>query len=91
MANTVKVVVEISKEDYKRLKSDLWIGFSGYDDAIENVTLLSEDKGEWIEDEDIDASDDGRLAVKCSRCSEYNGYCKTNFCPNCGADMRGSE
>ena len=53
------------------------------------ISALSENTGEWIEDEDIDVSDDGRFAVKCSECGKHNGYSKTNFCPNCGADMRG--
>lgn len=50
-----------------------------------------ENRGEWIEDEDIDVNDDGKFAVKCSKCGEYNGYRKTNFCPNCGAMMKGCE
>lgn len=48
----------------------------------------SGNEGEWIEDENIDVDDDGRSAVKCSRCGEYHGYSRTNFCPHCGSDMR---
>ena len=29
--------------------------------------------------------------VYCSECQRPNGFYKTNFCPNCGADMRGDK
>lgn len=42
--------------------------------------------GEW---ETIDY-DDGEYEFRCSSCqSQYDMPSKTNFCPNCGADMRG--
>ena len=27
--------------------------------------------------------------VYCSECQKPNGFYKTNYCPNCGSDMRG--
>ena len=39
-------------------------------------------KGEWIEDS-------GNIA--CSHCHTIWLYRYTDFCPNCGADMRGKE
>lgn len=42
-------------------------------------------RGEWITCEDID----GKYRF-CSACRSYSAY-KTDFCPNCGADMRGEE
>ena len=49
-------------------------------DVRENV------KGEWIEITDKDAP----ITYACSVCGagiDYRGF--ANFCPNCGADMRG--
>ncbi len=42
-----------------------------------------QETGEWIEDED-------EMRVICSKCGEPN-YSISDFCPNCGADMRGAE
>ena len=39
-------------------------------------------KGEWI---DCDWS------IKCSECGYSMPWAVRNFCPNCGADMRGGE
>lgn len=50
----------------------------------------TEDFGEWI-----DRSDGGRIRYpfweryECSKCGAKSE--DTNFCPNCGADMRGEE
>lgn len=59
--------------------------------SLKNGTPPVENKGKWIEDEDIDVTNDGKFAVKCSKCDEYNGYRKTNFCPNCGVKMTNSS
>ena len=47
-------------------------------------------KGKWIPHEDEDGEHYGD---KCSECGEWYvmPYGKTNYCPNCGADMRGKE
>ena len=44
-------------------------------------------RGEWIPHEDEDGEHYGD---KCSECGEWYvmPYGKTNFCPNCGADLR---
>ena len=47
------------------------------------VSALSENKGEWIEHLN---------AFECSKCGVIRAkgmWGKYNFCPNCGADMRG--
>ena len=46
--------------------------------------------GRWIPHEDEDGEHYGD---KCSECGEWYvmPYGKTNFCPNCGADMRGEQ
>lgn len=55
------------------------------------ISALSENKGEWIElPKAFNANEN---PCECSKCghilSFMNGYPKSNFCPNCGADMRG--
>ena len=49
------------------------------------IEALSKDSqpvkhGKWIE---------GELYIKCSECGYPVGHLSDNFCPNCGADMRG--
>lgn len=54
----------------------------------EASTIQPEPKrGKWIPHEDEDGEHYGD---KCSECGEWYvmPYGKTNFCPNCGADMR---
>ena len=51
--------------------------------------------GEWIITHDFDDNYEamrplGRV-VRCSVCGYPTGHVKTNFCPECGADMRGDE
>ena len=41
-------------------------------------------QGKWVKIGEIG------LAYKCSRCDEVS-VIPTNFCPNCGADMRGGK
>ena len=42
-------------------------------------------KGKWIDDGDP-------LTLICDQCGyRVARYNNTNFCPNCGADMRGAE
>ena len=65
------------------------VGGKSLDMAIE---ALEHNRGEWQVYYDEDSPQDG--IWKCSIC----GYIRliddispTNFCPNCGADMRGDE
>ena len=55
------------------------------------VSHYDENKGEWIELPK--AFNTNENPCECSKCghilSFMNGYPKSNFCPNCGADMRG--
>lgn len=89
----------ISREDAIKL-----VECSGYDlqfrsdnaDMCDDVRKLpsvtpSSRKGHWI-----DRSEGGRIkypwmeAHECDKCGEY-GSAAWNFCPNCGADMRGTK
>ena len=51
----------------------------------------SRKKGEW---KPIEKGEKGYSAgdFRCSACGQPNKcYCLTDFCPNCGADMRGEQ
>ncbi len=51
------------------------------------ISALSENKGEWINSYD----EDGKTGwYECSCCHSERAF-NTNFCPDCGADMRGEE
>lgn len=54
--------------------------------AIE--ALQDKPTGEWIKYESPIDYDDGKDAWDCSLCGAMVGK-RMNFCPNCGADMRG--
>ena len=51
----------------------------------------SRPKGKWIDISVIKAFHyDGEPRVRCSRCGDEEEW-SSNYCPNCGADMRGAE
>ena len=54
---------------------------------IERLPSAEPKKGKWI---DVDPHGDAGLAFECSECEKIN-LRETNYCPNCGADMRGEE
>ena len=58
---------------------------------LKELKELKENKGEWS-----DLSTDGRHIgwIACSVCGQEppsESNLRTNFCPNCGADMRGDK
>ena len=50
---------------------------------IEGAPTIEPKRGEWI------PVDNGHH-VRCSECGRC-GFASNNFCPNCGADMRGKD
>lgn len=59
------------------------------DHLIANGVVVRE-KGEWVEGRDYWRGDGEHIQeVDCLKCGEFADYA-TNFCPNCGADMRGA-
>ena len=49
-------------------------------DIIDNAPAVERPHGEWLEDS-------GNIA--CSHCHTIWLYRRTDFCPNCGAEMKG--
>ena len=55
-------------------------------DKVPNADVVEVKRGEWIE---LPSSGIGNTA-ECSVCHDkVYGYVTCNYCPNCGADMRG--
>lgn len=56
--------------------------------AIAIKALEARPKGEWINREAVSNTIFPFWErYECNQCHKFNGY--SNFCPNCGADMRG--
>lgn len=66
-------------------------------DAIPSADVIERKCGKWIIDEEYVSTSQTRgrethvITWACSNCLRSNGRRRTNFCPNCGADMRESE
>lgn len=60
----------------------------GYQDGfLEGKKLAERPQGEW----DKRHTELLKYFVKCEKCGEEIMTSHKNFCPNCGADMRGKE
>lgn len=60
----------------------------GYIEELERKVNESRQKGKWIDNGQVRKI--GGYSADCSVCGEWSEYL-TNFCGNCGADMRGEE
>lgn len=79
------------KNTFKDKEGNEFTAFHFYD-AIDNAPTVERPHGEWIE-----KHCDYGVYYRCSNCHKMppnyecdykEGAIKTNFCPNCGADMR---
>lgn len=55
-------------------------------EALYNAGYRKQSEGEWI-----DVEDTFLYRYKCSLCGEIKLGKMTNFCPNCGAKMKGAD
>ena len=83
----------IKREDAIRAIEELPNAYNGWSDAydkayiigtLEEVPSADRPQGEWI-----DVNGDGSL-WRCDQCKDA-ACCKGNFCPNCGARMKGAD
>ena len=58
-------------------------------DCIPNADVRENVHGEWIEVTDYKDDNEYRWHIICSVCRHRGMFEDDNFCPNCGADMRG--
>lgn len=60
---------------------------------LQDLDVREVKRGHWIAKASTHTSKRGRLihyhTFKCSVCGKWNGRHNTEFCPKCGADMRG--
>ena len=60
--------------------------------AVAHALTIERKRGEWIYVTVEEWLRTGRdYGHHCSECDEINESGKSNFCPNCGADMRGGN
>ena len=59
-------------------------------DVLPTYSFTDREKGEWISREGTGECFPFWERHKCSKCGKY-GEGTFNFCPNCGADMRGGD
>ena len=99
----MKLIIDMPDKVWNKAKEkgDLdMCGIELYERVMNGIPYEERPKGEWIKDcEDCDCincyESGARFTRKdcsgrCSVCGEYE-CCTDNFCPNCGADMRGKE
>ena len=88
----------IKKEDLLKANDELWDGTFNLNNSSVYVNIMNkkkiddlptysfpdsaENKGEWIIEESG--------VITCNNCGTHILF-KLNFCPNCGADMRGKD
>lgn len=72
--------ITLSEEDIERIVKE----------QVEEIKEMLPRKGKWTYRGGKLATIGESYAVICSECNEWFEYC-TNFCPNCGADMRGDS
>ena len=79
--------------DMQKWDSGCWIRYKLFENAIDEQPTIEPKQGEWIE-EMYNAT---AQIWKCSECAEQiwqppsTEYPTYNFCPNCGARMKGTD
>ena len=72
-------------------RRELAIGFVGIKSILENLPTAEPKKGNWKRTYlDHEAMGERPSILYCSECNQCIAY-PTNYCPNCGADMKGEE
>lgn len=69
-----------------RWDSGLWIRYKMFENVIDDAPTIEPKRGEWIQ---MYRNGFGNMICMCSKCNFH--ATKSNFCPNCGADMRKGE
>ncbi len=77
---------EFSELDENGLHSERWCGISDSKRIIMNAPAIEPKYGKWIE---MYRNGFGNMICMCSKCNFH--ATKSNFCPNCGAHMKGAD
>ena len=83
----MKLIIDVEKDYYEMLKYNVEHGqkYKPFEIIANGIPYEERPKGEWIMDNEH--TKNPLLWYKCNLCGVYHS--PTNFCPNCGADMRG--
>ena len=79
--------------EMQKWDSGCWIRYKMFENAIDKAPTIEPKRGEWIEFD----TKWGRSLYYCTNCMETSevptvfGNPLYDFCPNCGADMRGDS
>lgn len=103
MEETIKVILEIDKETFNRIKGYVEIDHFDHDIVgytmkrlVDGTIISDKPSGEWL-GIDYDGYADGQPVIElweCSNCGyEHTGdyTTLTDYCPHCGAKMVGKE
>ena len=88
----MKLIIDIDEESYKEIKkivadgNDMFFTDKLIANGIPFDSFPEREKGEWII-----TYPNGKYnpIYECPKCKASNNAVFKNFCPNCGADMRG--
>lgn len=78
-----------SDSDEQRWDSGCWIRYKMFERVIESIPSVERKNGTWI-DETFKPWGLVYHPYRCDQCGDH-ADCTYNYCPNCGADMRGEE
>lgn len=76
--------------DEQRWDGGCWIKYKMFERVVESLPAAQErKKGEWI----VHGMEEGNAfpVYTCSECDVLVGINTSNYCPNCGAEMKGEE
>ena len=86
-----RIVIESKIDNAQGYEQEVYLDETSLNHYIEGYRearkCFERPKGEWIMDNEH--TKNPLLWYKCNLCGVYHS--PTNFCPNCGADMRGEE
>ena len=79
-------LISNNHDDYELGRKNQW----EYDiEALKALPPVQQKYGRWIE---IKNKKGTVIAIKCDKCSQFPKHgVRSDFCPNCGADMRGEQ
>lgn len=91
----MKLIIDIPDTTYAFVKQLQWISTGrGNCKTIQHTVInaikfgVKQPQGKWIFNKEMSVT---CSLWNCSVCNRLNGNDSFNFCPNCGADMRGEN
>ena len=83
----MKLLIEVEKDYYEMIKYNVEHGqeYKPFEIIANGIPYEERPQGEWIMDNEH--TKNPLLWYKCNLCGVYHS--PTNFCPNCGAKMKG--